>query len=168
MDDFTIVGKITNTHGIKGELKIFPITHDVERFNQLKSAYIGGKKIKVNLEKVRYHKGLAIIKFNEYSDINDVLKFKDEFIYVANEDRIKLPENHFFISDLLDCQVFDQDSNLIGILIDILKGPSNDVYVVKNMEKNKEYLIPAVKEFVTQVNTIDKKIVIDPIEGMIE
>ncbi len=168
MEDYTVVGKITNTHGIKGELKIFPLTDDIERFDYLKKAYIGESKIKVNLERVRYHKNLAIIKFKEYDDINEVLKFKDNYIYVDDEEKVILPEDHFFISDLIDSQVFDMRSNLIGTLVDVLKGPSNDVYIVKDMDKNKEYLIPAVKEFIIQVNILDKKIVINPIEGMIE
>lgn len=168
MDDYTIVGKIANTHGIKGELKVFPLTDDMERFDYLKNAYIGENKIKVSLEKVKYHKNLVIIKFKEYNDINEVLKFKDNYIYVDDEEKVTLPKNHFFIYDLLDSQVFDTESNLIGTLIDVLKGPSNDVYVVKNMEKNKEYLIPVVKQFIIQVNIMDKKIIINPIDGMIE
>lgn len=168
MDGYTIVGKITNTHGIKGELKIFPLTDNIERFDDLKNAYIGENKINVSLERVRYHKNLAIIKLNEYNDINEVLKFKDEYIYVDDEEKVTLPKDHFFIYDLVDSQVFDMESNLIGTLVDVLKGPSNDVYVVKNMDKNKEYLIPAVKQFIIKVNILDKKIVINPIEGMIE
>lgn len=168
MDDYTIVGKITNTHGIKGELKVFPLTDNIERFDHLKKAYIGEEKIQVNLQGVKYHKNLAIIKFREYTDINEVLKFKDDFIYVDDDEKVSLPENHFFIYDLIDSQVFDMDSNLIGTLADVIKGPSNDVYVVKNMEKDKEYLIPAVKQFVIQVDIQEKKVIIDPIEGMIE
>lgn len=168
LKEYTAVGKITNTHGIKGELKIFPLTDNIERFDYLKNAYIGETKLKVELEKVRYHKNLAIIKLREFSDINDVLKFKDNFIYVDDEEKVILPEDHFFIHDLLESQVFDKESNLIGTLVDVIQGPSNDVYVVKNIEKNKEYLIPSVKEFIIEVDILNKKIVIDPIEGMIE
>lgn len=168
MEDYTIVGKVTNTHGLKGELKVFPLTDDMERFDYLKRAYIGENKIKVNLERVRYHKNLAIIKFKEYNDINEVEKFKENYIYVDDEEKVILPKDHFFIYDLIDSQVFDMESNLIGTLINVLKGPSNDVYVVKDMDKDKEYLIPAVKEFVIEVNILDKKVIINPIEGMIE
>lgn len=166
--EYIIVGKIINSHGIKGEVKVYPLTDNLDRFNDLKNAYIGEEKIKLQLEKVKYHKNLAIIKFKEYSDINEILKFKDEFIYVDDEEKVILPKDHFFIHDLLKSQVFDTESKLIGTLVDILQGPSNDVYVIKNIEENKEYLIPAVKHFVIDVNIIDKKIVINPIEGMIE
>lgn len=166
--DYTIVGKITNTHGIKGEVKVFPLTDDIQRFDYLKTAYIGEGKIKVQLAGVRYHKNLAIIRFKEYNDINQILKFKDDFIYVDDEEKVILPEDRFFIHDLLECQVFDTKSNLIGVLTDVIQGPSNDVYVVRDMEKQKDYLIPVVKQFIVEVNIIDKKIIIDPIEGMIE
>lgn len=166
--DYTIIGKIISTHGIKGEVKVYPITDNLTRFDCLKTAYIGDKKIKVELERVKYHKNLAILKFKEFDEINQIISFKDSFIYVDEEGKITLPENHFFIYDLLGSQVFDTQSNLIGTIVDVLQGASNDIYVVKDIEKSKEYLIPAVKQFIVDVNTADKKIVIDPIEGMIE
>ena len=166
--DYTIIGKIISAHGIKGEVKVYPITDNLNRFNYLKTAYIGEKKIKVELERVKYHKNLAILKFKEINDINEIISFKDNFIYVDEEGKIILPKNHFFIHDLLDSQVFDTKSNLIGTIVDVLQGASNDIYVVKASDKNKEYLIPAVKQFVIDVNPANKRIVIDPIEGMIE
>lgn len=168
MEGYTAIGSITNTHGIRGELKIFPLTDNIERFDFLDHAYIGEEKTKVNIEKVRYHKNLVIIKFKEFNDINEVLKFKESYIYVDDDEKVVLPEDHFFIHDLLGSEVFDIDSNLVGTLVDVLKGSSQDVYVVKDMEKNKEYLIPSIKEFIIQVNIEDKKIIIDPIEGMIQ
>ncbi len=79
-----------------------------------------------------------------------------------------MPEDHYFIHDLMDCKVFDISGKKIGVIKDILQTGSNDVYVVDDNINNKEYLIPAVKAFVREVNIVDKKIIIDPIEGMIE
>lgn len=166
--DYTIVGKLINTHGIKGEVKVFPITDNPQRFDYLKKAYIGDSKILVNIEGVKYHKGIAILKFKEYNDINDVIKFKDNYVFVDDEDKVILPENHYFISDLLDCRVNDTAGNFIGILKDVLQGYSNDVYVIKDENNNKEYLIPVVKQYVKDVNIKDRLIIIDPIEGMLE
>lgn len=166
--EYTIIGKIINTHGIKGEVKVFPLTTSIDRFDHLKTAYIGEKKLKVELEKVKYHKNLAILKFKEYNDINEILSLKDNFIYVDEEGIVVLPENHFFIYDLLESQVFDLESNLIGTIVDVIQGPSNDVYVVKSIGKDKDYLIPAVKQFIINVNVADKKVIVNPIEGMIE
>lgn len=165
--DYTAIGKIINTHGINGEVKIYPYTDDVERFSILKQAYIGDTKIKVNLSSVKYHKGLPLVKFKEYNNINDVLKFKEQIIYVDDENRVVLPKNHFFIYDLIDCQVYDMDNNYIGKLVEVMQGASNDIYVVKD-DNHKEYLIPAVKEFIEEVNIDKKTVIINPIEGMIE
>lgn len=165
--EYTIIGKIINTHGIRGEVKVFPLTSDIKRFDFLNYAYIGEEKIKTYLEKVRYHKNVAILKFKEFNDINEIEKFKDEFIYVDKKERVLLPENHFFIYELINSQVFDKEMNLIGLLTDVIQGPSNDVYVVKDKANGKEYLIPAVKEFILKVDTENKKIIIYPIEGMI-
>lgn len=166
--DYTMVGKIVNSHGIQGEVKVYPLTDNMERFSILKKAYIGKDKLKVNLQSVKYHKGLIIIKFKEFNNINETLHYKDQYIYIDDRDRITLPEGNFFIHDLLDCQVLDLSGNSIGVLEDVIQGPSNDVYVVKNYKSNKSHLIPAVKRFIKEVNIKDKKIIIDPIEGMIE
>ena len=166
--DYTIVGKIIGSHGIRGEMKIYPYTDDVKRFDKLKIAYIGDDKLKVHVGGVKYHKNLVVLKTKEYDDINQILHFKDSNLYIDDKDRVVLPENHFFIYDLIDSRVYDKDQTLIGVLIDVLQGASNDVYVVKNQETNKEYLIPAVKEFIVSIDVATKEIIIDPIEGMLE
>lgn len=165
--EYTAIGKIINTHGINGEVKIYPYTDDVKRFSVLEIAYIGEDKLMVNVSNVKYHKGLPLVKFKGYDSINDVIKFKDELIYVDDSNRIILPENHYFIYDLIECQVYDMDNNYIGKIVEVLKGASNDVYVVKD-NSHKEHLIPVVKEFIKNVNIDKKTIFIDPIEGMIE
>jgi 16S rRNA processing protein RimM len=166
--EYIKVGRIINTHGIKGELKVFPLTDNLDRFDDLKIVYLGNNKEKVEIEQVKYHKGLVIIKFREFDNINQVLRFKDDFIYIDEEDKVKLPEDHYFIFDIIDCDVYDTEGRKIGIVIDVLQYTSNDVYVVKDQDKNKQYLIPAVKQFIVDIDVDNKKIIIDPIEGMIE
>lgn len=166
--DYIKIGRIINTHGIKGELKIYPLTDNINRFDDLKTVYLGDNKIKAEVESVKYHKEMVIIKLKEFNNINEVLKFKDDFIYIDQEDRVELPEDHYFIFDIIGCTVFDRESNKIGIVTDVIQSASNDVYVIKDEEKNKEYLIPAVKEFIINIDIDKKEIVLDPIEGMIE
>lgn len=165
--DYTIIGKIINTHGIKGDLRIYPLTDSLDRFFDLKKVYIGDTKEEVVIKEVKVHKGLALLRFNNLENINDVLKYKDQYIYVDDANRVKLEKDHYFISDLIACKVILQDGSEIGILSDILQGGANDVYVVLSPDK-KEYLIPAVAEFVKKVDIENNLIVIDPIEGMIE
>lgn len=166
--EYTIVGKIINTHGIKGEMKIYPLTDDIERFSDFKKVYIGDSKIEVNLKSVRYHKDFPIVRFNGIDDINQILHYIDQYIYIDDKDRIILPKDSYFIYDLIGCEVFDIDKKKIGYIDDVLQNLSNDVYVVKDKSKNKEYLIPAVNEFIKDVDIDNKRILIDPIEGMIE
>lgn len=166
--DYTIIGQIINTHGIKGEVKVYPLTDDIKRFDILENAYIGEDKLEVNIETVKYFKNLAILKFKEYNNINEIMDLKDSFVYVDEAGRIDLPKDHFFIYEILNSEVFDNDMNLIGVLIDVIQSSSNDVYVVKDKKNGKEYLIPAVKQFIKKVDIKGKKIYIDPIEGMID
>lgn len=166
--DYIEIGKIISSHGIKGEVKVYPLTDDVSRFDLLKGVYIGDKKLKVQVERVKYHKNLVILKFKEFNDINQILIFKDSSLYVDEEERVNLPEDHFFIYDLVGCQVLDTKLQQIGTLTDVIQGHRNDVYVIKDLDGEKEYLIPAVKAFIVDVNIPLKQIIIDPIEGMIE
>lgn len=165
--NYTIIGKIINTHGIKGDMKVFPLTDNPERFFDLKEAYVGDKKEIVNISDAKIHKGLVLIHFKSLDNINDILKYKDEYIYVKDEDRIDLPEDHYFISDLIGCKVLDKTHRDIGVIKDVLQGIASDVYIIKG-DDNKEYMVPAVGEFIISVDIAKKVIIIDPIEGMIE
>lgn len=161
--EFTIIGKITNTHGIKGEVRVYPLTDNIERFSDLDKVYIGEAKRQASVKTVKYHKGLAILGFEEFDNINQVLDFKDQYLYIDDEDRIVLPEDRYFIFDLIGCEVFDMGNKSIGHIVDVILNMGNDVYVIKNHKGDKEYLIPAVKEFIKTIDIDKKKIVIDQI-----
>ncbi len=161
-----LVGKIVNTHGIKGDLKVYPYTDNIKRFSKLKRIYIGEEELAVQIESVKYHKEMALIKLKEFNNINDVLFLKNKLVYIDGVDKVKLLKDNYFIDDLIGCEVFDLEGNSIGHIKDVLQNSSNDIYIIE--DKNKEYLIPAVKEFIKDININKKKIVIDPIEGMIE
>ena len=163
---FTIVGKIISSHGIKGELKIFPLTDDINRFKYLKEVYIGEEKLPVQVVGVKFNKDKPIIRLKEFDNINQVLKFKDRYLYVDDENLIELEENEYFVFQLLGCKVENMEGKSIGVLEDIINTLSNDVYVIRHGEK--EYLVPAIKEFIKDIDIESKLIRIDPIEGMIE
>ncbi len=163
--EFIIIGKIINTQGIKGEVKIQPLTSDLGRFAKLGTVYLGENKEKVTYEKSRIQKNFIILKLEEYNNINEVLKFKDQYIYISAEDKVKLKPGEYFITDLLDSKVYNMDHEEIGVVVDVYEGLSNDNYVIKNI--NGEFMVPAVKEFIKIVDVENKKIYIDPIEGMV-
>lgn len=158
------VGKIINTHGLKGELKVLALTDDENRFNDLNEIYIENNKY--NIENVRYNKNFPMIKLKNYSDINDVLKFKDKYIYISEDDLVELEEDSYFIFQIKGLKVFTVDGLEVGIVKDVLTPGANDVYVVKG--KDKDHLIPAVKEFIEKIDLENGKIIIKPIEGLLE
>lgn len=167
MSDYIQVGKIINTHGIKGYVKIVPLTDDKTRFDDLETVHIENEDEQFNIEKVWYKQNHVMVKFKGYDNINDVNKFKDRLVLINKEDAIDLPENTFFIYDIIGLNVYNMEGEEIGRVKNVLQPGSNDVYVVKGKGK-KDILIPAIKDVVKEVNLEEGKIIIDPIEGMIE
>lgn len=165
--EYLEIGQIVNTQGLKGEIKIYPFTSDITRFDDLKKIYIdiNNNKEKVNIEKIRYQKNMVIAKLEGLNDINDVEKFKGKYIFIDEEDRLELPENTYYISDLFGCEVLC-DNVLIGKIADIFSTKSNDVYVIKSTD-GKEILIPAIKDVISNVDVKSKKVIINNIEGLL-
>lgn len=166
--EYVMIGQIINTHGIKGDLKVYPYTEDVERFSDLEKIYIGEGKEPFDIGKVKYHKGMVLLKLKSFDNINEVLHFKEEYLYIDEENIVELPENNYFIDDLIDCNVYDMGEKYIGYVKNVLQNTGNDIYVVKNDDKKEEYLIPGVTSFVKKIDVSNQKILIDPIDGMIE
>lgn len=163
---YTLVGVITNTHGIKGNVKVFPYTFDVNRFEEYGHVYLGESKELVNINKVSYFKNLVILEFKEYSDINDVMKFKDSRIYIKSDDEAILPEGNYYLSDILGCSIYNEAKEFLGTVKEIVQGASNDVYIVES--DSLRGLIPAVNEFIINVDIDKKEIIISPIKGMFD
>ncbi len=149
--DFLRVGVISNTHGIKGEVKVFPTTDDPERFEELEKAFIvfKGEYKEVSISSVKYFKQFVILKFKEYNDINDILKFKGCDLVVDRENAVPLEENEYFICDLIGLKVVTEDGDF-GVLKDVLTGNANDVYVVDH--EGREVLLPVIDECILDVN----------------
>ncbi len=164
--EYLIIGKIIATHGIKGEVKIAPLTDNLDRFEHLNKLYIGENKLEVRYESSKIHKNHIILKFEEFNNINEVLKFKDLDLFISFEDRRELNDDEFFIFDLIGLKGYC-NNQYIGELIDVIESLANDVYVFKS-ENGHEILVPAVKEFILDVDLKSGKILLNLIEGMIE
>ena len=163
--EFIKVGYITNTHGIKGDIKIYPLTDFPERFKEDIDFYID-EKIKVNITKVRYYRGLVYVSLKNYDNINEVLKFKGKYIYVNKDDLVELPEDTYFIHDLEGMDVID-NGKCVGVVKEVLFNQTNDIYRCVSKD-GKEFMIPAVKAFVKDVDVENKKLYVELIEGMLE
>lgn len=155
MKDFMSVGQIGKTHGLKGEVKVFSLTDNLERFKKLKNVYIDGEIRKVEGCKLQADK--VILKIEGIDSIEQAETYRNKYLMVKREDAIKLPVGSYYVADLLDCSVFEEGGEEeLGKVFDVLNTPGNDVYWVKG---NKEVLIPVLKNIVVSVD-IDKCIII--------
>ena len=165
MKDLISIGKILNFHGIMGEAKVG--FSDAQRLKNLKKVIV--KDTELTIEKLRFHKNFAIIKFKEISDINDLLKFKGENIFLKKEDvKNSMDDEEYLIDELEGLLVFDDKDDLRGTVETIARSAGNDILSIK--PENPEYgniLIPFVKELVPIVDIKGKKIIIKPIEGLL-
>ena len=168
MDNLLEIGQIVNSYGIKGFLKVVPFTDNVKRFDDLKTIYIEkNKKLsEIEIEEVKYHKNLVLLKLKGIDDINDTLEFKNCYIKIDRKDAVELPEDTYFIVDLIDMDVTTDEVENLGKIVDVFPTGSNDVYVVKD-ELGKQVLLPAIGDVIKSVDVKNKKMVVHLIEGLI-
>ncbi|WP_066507246.1 ribosome maturation factor RimM [Abyssisolibacter fermentans] len=164
MDNKIQIGKIANTHGIRGYVKVIPLTTNMYRYDDLKEVFIDEAKFEI--EDVWYKKDVVMVKFKGYDNINDVICYKNKFIQIDEKDLIGLDQDEYFIFDIVGLQVYLANGKYLGEIKEVLQPGANDVYVIKT--KKSDVLIPAVKEIVKDINVKENKMIIDPIEGMIE
>ena len=165
--DFLEIGKIINTHGLKGEVKVSVWTDFPEDFESLKYALTkhGGAEKRLEINGVKYQKNNIIVKFREINSIEEAQGYKNAVLYVPKEELPELPENVYYIADLIDCAVFSEAGEKIGVLYDVFSTGSNDVYDIKR-ENAKNLLVPIIDGVVKSVDIQNKKIVIKIPEGL--
>lgn len=168
MEDLLKVGIITSTHGIKGEVKVFPTTDDVKRFKKGISLILetGKEQLDLEVEGVKFFKQFVILKFKGFDDINQIEKYKRKELFVTREHAVKLKKDEYFIADLIGLSVIDEEGNTIGVLGDVMETGANDVYVVK-MADEKEVLIPAIKQCILEVNVEEGFVKVHMMEGLL-
>ena len=169
MEDLLQVGVITTTHGVRGEVKVFPTTDDPARFKKLKNVILDTGKEKIDLEVagVKFFKNMVILKFKGIDDINDVEKYRKKSLYVTRENAVKLKKNEYFIADLIGLKVESDEGEDLGILSDVLQTGANDVYVLSK-EGEDDILLPAIKECVKEVNIENGTILVHLLPGLRE
>lgn len=167
-EKYVELGKIVNTSGLKGLLKIVPYTDDITRFDDLETIYVEKDKklTKFNIEMVRYHKNMVIMKLKGIDDINDAEQYKNTYIKILRSDLKKLPKDTYYIIDLIGLEVYEEQGKLLGKLEDIYNTGSNDIYVVKD-DLGKSLLLPAISDVIKQISLEEKKIIVHLIEGLI-
>lgn len=158
MKKFLTIGEITKPHGIKGEVKVFPLTDDIQRFKKLKRVFIDGQEVKVSYVTVGHDR--AILRLEGVDSVEEAEKLRKKLLVVPREEAVKLEEDSYFIEDLKDCTVYDEEGLELGRVADVIQTGANDVYWIK---KPKELLIPAIRDVVLSVDVEAEKIIIKPI-----
>lgn len=169
MTTYLNVGKIVNTHGIKGEVRVQSITENPEERYQAGSKLViemdKNEQVPVTVSSHRVHKNFDLLTFEEYSSINDVEQFKNKMLQIDEELLPELEEGVYYENEIIGSTVLDEKSNKIGTLKEILFMPANDVWVVKRPGK-KDLLLPFIESVILNVDTINKEIIVHVLEGL--
>ena len=169
MEDLLQVGAITQTHGVRGEVKVFPTTDDVKRFKKLKEVILdtGKEKVTLEIEGVKFFKQFVILKFKGFDNINDIERYKGKNLYVTRENAVKLKRDEYFIAYLIGLEVYDEDDQHLGMLTNVIETGANDVYEVK-FEDGREVLFPAIKQCILDVDMENRKMKVHIMEGLLD
>ena len=168
MEQLLQVGVISSTHGVRGEVKVFPTTDDVKRFKKLKKVILdtGKEQLPLEIEGVKFFKQFVILKFRGIDNINDIEKYKGKSLFVDREHAVKLKKNEYFIADMIGMNVYTEEDEFFGVLKDVIETGANDVYVISS-EKHGEVLVPAIRQCILNVDIEKSKMVIHLLEGLV-
>ena len=163
------VGIISSTHGVRGEVKVFPTTDDMKRFKKLKEFLLdtGKETLTLEIEGVKFFKQFVILKFKGYDNIDDIVKYRGKSLFVPRENAVKLQKDEYFIADLIGLKVVNEDGSFTGVLKDVMETGANDVYIVESQD-GKEVLIPAIKDCILQVDFEKEQVLVHLLDGLLD
>lgn len=169
MEEFLQVGAIANTHGIAGEVKVFPMTDDIRRFKQLKEVYLdtGRECVLLHVASCKFVKNQPVLKFKEFSNINEVEKYKRCGLFITRDQAVPLGKDEYFIADLIGLSVIREDGETLGELTDVLQTGANDVYEV-TMEDGKQVLLPVIRECIKKVDLEKRQVTVHVMKGLLD
>ncbi len=167
MPSYVVIGKILTSWGIKGEVKVLPLTFSIDRFGEVSAVIIKRDNLEelLHIEHYRPHGRTVIIKFSEVSTPEEAEKLKGLEMKIPQSESPPLPEGEYYYYQIIGLKVYTDRGDYIGRIKEIIEAGANDVYVI---EGEKEYMVPAVEEFIKEVDIKAGKMVIQPIEGLLE
>lgn len=167
MEEFLQVGVISSTHGIRGEVKVFPTTDDPLRFKKLKKVLLdtGEERLELEIQSVKFFKQFVIVKFRGIDNINDIERYKGKSLLVPREDAVELDEDEYYIADLIGMEVFTEEGRF-GVLKDVMETGANEVYIIDSDEHG-EVLVPAIHDCILDVDIEEKVMKIRLLDGLI-
>ena len=169
MEQLLRVGVISSTHGVRGEVKVYPTTDDVNRFKKLEKVVLatGREYIDLEISGVKFFKNLVILKFKGIDNINDIEKYKGKDLLVHREDAVALEENENYVADLIDLKVVTDDGKVLGYLTEVMETGANDVYVVET-EDGQELLLPAIRDCILDVDLDEEVMTVHILPGLFD
>ena len=169
MEELLRIGIISSTHGIHGEVKVFPTTEDIKRFKKLKQVLLdtGEKQMELEIEGVKFFKQFVILKMKGIDSIEDVERYKGKDLVIERKDALPLKEDEYFIGDLIGIRVVTENGEELGRVKDVLQTGANDVYVVER-EGEKEVLLPAIRECILKVDLEKGEMRVHVMEGLLD
>ena len=169
MEELFRVGVISNTHGIRGEVKVYPTTDNVRRFDDLKEVILdtGKEQLILHVTSVKYFKNMVILKFKEFDNINDIIPDKGMDLLVTRENAIPLEGGEYYIADIIGSKVITDEDKILGTLTDVLQTGANDVYVVKTKD-GKEVLLPSIEECILDRDIENKIVKVHIMKGLLD
>lgn len=168
MADRVALGRVGKAHGITGAFRVWPYADDLERFADLKEITItrGSKSVAAKIQSVRLAPGHVVMQTDVIHTPEEVQIWLGGDIEVDASERVQLPEGRFFHDEIIGLKVETVDGRRVGMVVEILDGPANDIYVCLDGER--EYMIPAVETFIKSIDIKAGKMIIDPIPGLID
>lgn len=169
MEDTLRVGVITSTHGVHGEVKVFPTTDDAARFKKLDQVLLDtGKELKpMEITQVKFLKKMVILKFKGYDSMDDIGIYKGKDLLVTREHAVKLGPDENFIADLIGLSAETDEGENLGTLTDVIQTGANDVYEV-TMTNGKKVLLPAIKQCILKVDLTAGKVLVHMMDGLMD
>lgn len=165
MEQMLTIGKIVNTHGVKGEVRVLPSTDDIKRFGKLKEVRVENRTSQTyEIEAVRYHKTFVLLKFKGIDTMDQAELLKNSILKINRKDALPLGQDEYYQCDLYGLKVVTDTGRNLGELTDILVTGSNDVYVVR--DEKKEILIPAIKQCILKVDLEAGEMLVHLLEGL--
>ena len=167
-ESLVTVGQVVNTHGHKGEVRVWPLTDFLDRFKE-KTSFIfdlNGKIRTLTVDQARIHKNMVVIRFTEIMDMSSAEELKGGYLKVTKSELAELPQDAFFIFEIVGMDVETVGGEMLGKVKDVLQAGAGDLYLVSGQEK--DYMIPAVKDIVLRIDRENRLITVNPPEGLLD
>lgn len=170
MISFFSIGKISKPHGVRGEVNVIPFDENLDIFKNLQKIFLSSSDVNENdleeaeIDSVKFKNKRVVVKFKNCNSCNDAEELRNKFVRVRREE-LTLEDGDYFIADIKNCSVYDEDGIFLGKVSDVIKTKNNDVYWIKKSEQNDELLIPVLKSIVLDIKIHEQKIVIKPVKS---